>query len=277
MSGPTIDQSADAVGFSWLNQDGTPTTLTDLVAADPTEAKRWLPTHLEALDSALVTMAGTFGEILGGGRRPDPEEDLALGAAVSAVDRACRDYASAGVSSGIRPDTRAGQIIGTAVIMSVRGRASRGMMAPAPLDEQLAEPPTGVVGGHARLVWADEDTRWRGARWVVETTDGQRLPATLSMLLKDSSGVLTDAARDEHRAALKEIVEACGNALIEPIQASGAVDWLLFDFLMAHRDGPDSGAVELPVTARADARMIISAAAASVELRSRFDPALADT
>ena len=55
--------------------------------------------------------------------------------------------------------------------------------------------------------------------------------------------------------------------------AACAIDWLLYDWLMAHRDGPDSGAVEIrgPQT---DAAMIVHAASASVVCRARLDPQL---
>ena len=61
---------------------------------------------------------------------------------------------------------------------------------------------------------------------------------------------------------------------VEPMQASGALDWLLFDWIMAHRDGPDSGAVEIRSGKVADADMIVAATAASARIRARFDPAL---
>ncbi|MEZ5096874.1 MAG: hypothetical protein R2731_12595 [Nocardioides sp.] len=107
-------------------------------------------------------------------------------------------------------------------------------------------------------------------------TDGaQRLPATLSMLLFDSSGVDKDATLREHRAALRRVSAAVLEPGAEPLAASGAVDWLLFDWLMAHRDGPDSGAVEIRSGQVDDAAMIVAAADASVRVRKRFDPALA--
>ena len=40
---------------------------------------------------------------------------------------------------------------------------------------------------------------------------------------------------------------------------------------MAHRESPDSGAVEITSARIADARMIVLAAAASARVRARFD------
>ena len=55
------------------------------------------------------------------------------------------------------------------------------------------------------------------------------------------------------------------------MSASGAVDWLLFDWVMAHRDSAESGAVEIRSGHGSDARMIVDAVGASVQVRSLFD------
>ena len=46
-----------------------------------------MATHLEALDDALIIAAGRFGDVLGGGRRPDrlTSQPSAASNAVSAV------------------------------------------------------------------------------------------------------------------------------------------------------------------------------------------------
>jgi hypothetical protein len=111
---------------------------------------------------------------------------------------------------------------------------------------------------------------------LVVTEDGRRLPATLSMLLFDSSGVNKDASLDEHREALGRVTEAVLATDSEPLVASGAVDWMLFDWVMAHRESPDSGAVEIKSGRTSDARMIVRAAAASATVRARFDVGLLD-
>jgi hypothetical protein len=166
-------------------------------------------------------------------------------------------------------------------LMSIRTRQSIGMMGPAPYDGELDHPGPGVVGGKAGLHWVDESEPWRGARWLVVTDEGQRLPATLSMLLFDSSGVNKDASLTEHRDALAMVTASVtpsdiADAGVEPMTASGAVDWLLFDWVMAHRESPDSGAVEIKSGKVSDSAMIVAAAAASAQVRARFDPGLLD-
>ena len=154
--------------------------------------------------------------------------------------------------------------------MSIRLRQSLGLMGPAPYDGELDVPGPGVVGGRAGLHWRDGTSDWRGARWLVVTDDGRRLPATLAMLLFDSSGVDKDATLEEHRAALARVTIGVAGSDAEPMTASGAVDWLLFDWVMAHRESADSGAVEISSGRTSDSQMIVRASAASALVRSRF-------
>ena len=276
MSLPRISATEDRIGFHWCAPDGRTVRLAEVVVLPEAEADRWLPTHLEALDDVLIEVAGRFGEILGGGRGPRPDERDALTDSYRAIDRLCEEYAEAHRVAGSPDDVRAGQIIGTAALLSIRTRQSIGLMGPAPYDGELDTPGPGVVGGQAGLHWVEEAAPWRGARWLVVTPEGRRLPATLSMLLFDSSGVNKDASLTEHRDALERVTEAVGAPEAEPMAASGAVDWLLFDWVMAHRESPDSGAVEIKSGKTSDARMIVLAAAASARVRSRFDPGLLD-
>lgn len=190
------------------------------------------------------------------------------------IDRGCVEYADASTRAGLTIDTRAGQIVGTAALMSILLRRPLGLVGPPPFTGELADPAPGAVAGTAGLTWYDEQRPWAGARWLVTTTAGQRLPATLGMLLFDSSGTNKDAARDEHRQALARLADEVSGPAVDPLVAAGAIDWLLLDWLVAHRDGPDSGAVEC--TTPADAAMIVTAAAASGRLRARFDPGLLD-
>lgn len=272
---PRILGGEDLSGFTWARPDGTPTRLVALLDLPDAEPDRWLPTHLEALDDLNIEVAGRFGEVLGGGRGPAPGEHEQLATAYAALDRACGEYAEAHAAAGLPDDLRAGQIVGTAVLLSIRCRAAVGMIGPAPFDGELDAPAPGMVGGHAGLHAVSDAEPWRGSRWLVVSEDGRRLPATLSMLLFDSSGVDKEATLREHREALAAVTSAVTAPEAEPLAASGAVDWLLFDWLMAHRDGPDSGAVEIRSGQAADAAMIVAAAAASVTVRRRFDPNLA--
>lgn len=269
---PRINTDPAALGFHWSSAEGRSLRLVDAVALPGAEADRWLPTHLEALDDVLIEVAGRFGEVLGGGRGPRPDEQDDLAAAYRAIDRACEEYDAARLApsaAGLPDDVRAGQIIGTAALMSIRARQAIGLMGPAPFDGDLDSPGPGVVGGRAGLHWVGEP--WQGGRWLVVSDDGRRLPATLSMLLFDSSGVDKEATLTEHREALERVTVAVVDPAAEPLAASGAVDWLLFDWVMAHRESPDSGAVEIKSGRDSDAVMIVTAAAASARVRARFD------
>jgi hypothetical protein len=273
---PRIVMADGELGFHWASPTGEPMSLAEVVRLPDAEPDRWLPTHLEALDDVLIEVAGRFGEVLGGGRGVAPEEREALATAYVVIDRACREYADAHAGCDLPDDLRAGQITGTAALMSVRARSALGLMGAAPFDGELDTPAPGTVGGTCDLTWVDADEPWRGARWIVTTETGRRLPATLAMMLYDSSGVNKEASLDEHRAALARVTDAVPTAP-DPFAAAGAVDWLLFDWVMAHRESADSGAVEVKSGRVSDARMIVLAVAASVEVRARVDPALMST
>jgi hypothetical protein len=274
---PRIVQSDDQIGFYWATPAGAPTSLQALVADDD-EPDRLLATHLEALDDALIIAAERFGELLGGGRPPaDAVERDGLLDLHRALDRLCFEYAATAEEIGLKPDVRAGKIIGTAALFSIRARQPLGLLGPAPLDDQLDEPAPGVVGGFGEMQQVDPARPWLGGRWVVRTEGGQRLPLTLSMLLFDSSGVNKDGARREHVAALNSVIAAAGTAEADPLAVTCAVDWLLYDWLMAHRDGPDSAEIVFPKGLEDPdlaPAVVVAAAAASVAARATFDPGL---
>lgn len=271
---PRIVQADGQIGFYWATAAGVPTSLQRLVADDD-EADRLVATHLEALDDALIAAAERFGEILGGGRAPaDATERDELLDLHRALDRLCLEYAESTASAGVTPDLRAGKIIGTAALFSICARQPLGLLGPAPLDGQLDQPALGVVGGFGEMQQVDPARPWMGGRWVVRTEAGQRFPLTLSMLMFDSSGVNKDAARREHLDALKSVIAGSGSADADPLAVTCALDWLLYDWLMAHRDGDDSAEIVFPKGYEADAGVIVDAAAASVVARATFDPGL---
>lgn len=270
---PRIVQDEEQIGFHWATPDGRPTSLTDLVVDDG-EPDRLVVTHVEALDDALIIAAGRFGELLGGGRRPDGPGRDGLRALHRALDRLTHDYATALRRAGLSPDARAGSIVGTAFLVGVHARRPLGLLGPVPLDGELDEPTVGVVGGFGDLVPVDPARPWLGGRWVVRTEDGRRLPLTLAMLLHDSSGTHKDAAVDEHRAALRAVLDAADRPEADPLAVACALDWLLYDWLTAHRDDPDSAAVTIPPGRAADAALVVDAAAASVATRATVDPEL---
>lgn len=274
---PRIVQADDQIGFYWVTPEGEPTTLQALVVDDE-EPDRLVATHLEALDDALIIAAGRFGEILGGGRGPsDAGERDDLLELHRALDRLCFEYAAALEQTGLAADLRAGKIVGTAALFSIRARQPLGLLGPAPLDDELDTPEPGVVGGYGEFCQADPDKPWRGGRWVVRTEAGQRFPLTLSMMMFDSSGVNKEAARAEHRDALAAVVSAARLPEADPMAVTCALDWLLYDWLMAHRDGPDSAEIVFPKGYDGAAPLVVSAAAASVAARATFDPGLVIT
>lgn len=271
---PRIVQSEGQIGFYWTTSSGVPTTLAALTGEDD-EPQRLVATHLEALDDALIIAAGRFGEILGGGRAPgDAEERDGLLELHRALDRACVDYAAGLRGIDATADVRAGKIVGTAALFSILARQPLGLLGPAPLDGELDVPEVGVVGGFGELVAVDADKPWLGGRWIVRTEGGQRLPLTLSMMMFDSSGVHKEAARAEHIEEMRRVLTAAETAAADPAGVTCALDWLLYDWLMAHRDGPDSAEVVFPKGCEHYAAVIVAAAAASVVARASFDPEL---
>jgi hypothetical protein len=172
-------------------------------------------------------------------------------------------------------EVRAGKIIGTAALFSICARQPLGLLGQAPLDDELDDPAIGVLSGFGRMCYVDPANPWRGGRWVLESESGQRFPLTLSMLLFDSSGVNKDAARREHREAIEACIAAVARPEVDYFAVASALDWLLYDWLMAHREDPDSAAIQIPKGHDSDAAMIVAAAAASVKVREMFDPGLA--
>lgn len=266
-------QGDEQIGFRWARGDGSATTLAELVADDD-EPERLPATHLAALDDAMIAAARRFGDLLGAGRRPALHERDELAELYRRLDDACLDYARAAERLGMTPDGRAGRIVGTAVLMSILARQALDMLGPAPLDGELDEPELGVVGGYGEMVRVDPGRPWKGGRWVVRTESGARLPLTLSMILFDSSGTNREAARDEHCEVLREVTSSAGQRDSDAYDVACALDWLLYDYLMAHRDGPDSAEIVFAKGRDGDATVVVAAAAASVGARATFDPAL---
>jgi hypothetical protein len=271
---PHIRQADGQIGFYWVTAAGRPVTLPALVAVDD-EPRRLVPTHLSALDDALIGAAGHWGAVLGGGRLPrDDAERAQLTELHRVLDRLNHEYAEAARRTGLSTEIRAGQIIGTSALLAIRARMALGTDGPVPFGGMLAEPPTGVIAGHGQFHHADPADPWRGGRWVLCGQDGRRYPLTLGMLLFGSSGVEKDAAVQEHRDALRAVAAAAGGAGADPAVAAGAIDWLLYDWLMAHRESQSSAAIEIRSGRSDDAAMIVTAADAAARARARIDPAL---
>jgi hypothetical protein len=272
---PRIVQTEDQIGFHWATPAGVPISLQDLVVGDE-EPDRLVATHLEALDDALIIAAGRFGDVLGGGRRPDRLESEDLRELHRVLDRLNHEYAAAMALTGFAAELRGGQIIGTAALFAIRARQPLDLLGPAPFDGELDDPSLGVVGGFGEYHQVDPEKPWKGGRWIIRTEAGPRYPLTLRMLLFDSSGVNKEASLDEHREALRSVMTGAKAAEADPLAVACALDWLLYDWLMAHRDGPDSAAIEIPKGREQDAQLVIEATAASVTARSTFDPGLLD-
>jgi hypothetical protein len=270
---PRIVQAEGQIGFYWVTPDGVPTVLPELVVDDD-EPDRLVATHLEALDDALIIAAARFGDLLGGGKQPDARERDDLIVLYRCLDLLVRDYALAAEIAGLVPDLRGGRIIGTAALFSIRARFPVGLLGPAPFDGELDEPSPGVISGYGQMQQVDPDRPWKGGRWVMKAESGRRYPLTLSTMLFDSSGVNKDAARLEHRAAIESCVGSATACEADPFSVASALDWLLYDWLMAHREDPDSAAIQIPKGHDSDAVMIVQAASASVCARAKFDPGL---
>ena len=262
---PFVEPAADSVdGFVWI--DAARTVGLPQVLADPLRpAGALLRQHLDALDQMLITVMGELGVLLGGSAGAlDPAQSDRLDRLEAAIDRLVGEYRAGLLTVGVVADVRGGQICGTATISGHRIRVVRGRVPSAPLSGQVDEPGLGVVAGLAEMSDPVAGAPWSGRRWIVRTQDGRRLPATLGMLLGDSSGVDRKATLDAHREALKDITGVAGD---DP-RAAGALEHLLLDWLMAHREDQTSIAVEIAKGRIDDAAMIVDAATTAGSLRT---------
>lgn len=274
MTRPRIVQSEGQIGFYWASPtDAAPVSLRDLLAEDD-EPDRLIATHLEALDDALIIAAARFGDLLGGGKRPHAQQRSDLALLYQCLDRLVLHYAEAAEAVGVIPDLRAGKIIGTAALFSIRARYPLDLLGPAPLDGELDEAPIGVIAGYGHLEQVDSERPWAGGRWVLKAETGQRYPLTLSTMLFDSSGVNKEAARREHREMIENCISASTCPDADPVAVACALDWLLYDWLMAHREDPDSAEITFPKGHESDAALLVSAAGTCVRARAVFDPLL---
>jgi len=272
---PHIRQADGQIGFYWVTQDGKPVALPELVETDA-EAARLVPTHLAALDDALIDAARRWGEILGVGCPVrDEAEASELTELHRALDRLNHEYATAERLAGMETELRAGQIVGTSALLAIRARMALGTDGPGPFRDMLARPRAGVLAGHGQFHWTDPDVPWRGGRWLLVAQNGERYPLTLDTLLH-GSGVEKDGALDEHRTALRAVSalawpddppDGTGSAVL-----AGSIEWLLYDWLMAHRESERSAAIEIRSGRPADAAMIVHAAAALAAARAFSQP-----
>ena len=265
-----IRQADGQIGFCWVTPDGKPVALPELVATDP-EPSRLVPTHLSALDDALIDAAGRWGEILGGGRPVRDEAEAAeLTELHHVLDRLNHEYATAERLAGMETELTAGQIVGTSALLAIRARMALGTDGPGPFDGMLCEPRAGVLAGHGQFHWTEPAVPCRGGRWLLVAQDGQRYPLTLDTLLH-GSGVEKDGALDEHRAALRRLSAVAEQPRsaddTDPAVLAGAIEWLLYDWLMAHRESQRSAAIEIRSGRPADAAMIVQASAALAAAR----------
>lgn len=293
---PHIRQADGQIGFYWVTAAGRPVSLSELVATD-SEPERLVPTHLSALDDALIDAVGRWGEVLGGRRAVrDDAERRELTELQRTLDRLNHEYAEAERRVGLITDIRAGQIIGTAALVGACARMALGQFGPVPFEGTLDDPRVGVLSGHGQFHWVDPAAKWRGGRWILSSEDGRRYPLTLEMLLA-GSGVEKDAAVKEHRDALRAVTSAAATVAAGPAAytglaagtglsahtgpdapdpgvAAGAVDYLLQDWLMANRESETSAAIEIRSGESADAAMIVASASTAAALRGRIDPTL---
>lgn len=277
MSEPTIVAEATPVeGVSWRDATDRRLTLAEALSRSSRPPTPVIRQHLEALDQTMIEVATNYGEVLGGGRSPqDADEREALRTFHLTVDRLIREYVDGLAAAGLAADILAGQVVGTASLLCHRARLPLGLVAPAPLTGHLDEPGVGVVAGYGEFEVVDVAEPWRGGRWIVRCNDGRRLPATLTTLMLDSSGVDQPTTLDTHRSALTTVIDAAatlGDDIDQIAAAAGALDWMLIDWLMAHRYESDTVAIRIDSGRLDDAWMIVDAAATSIRLRTSIDP-----
>lgn len=270
---PHIRQADGQIGFYWVTANGRPVSLPELVVIDD-EPTRLLPTHLSALDDALIDAAGRWGKVLGGGQPARDERELAqLTELHRVLDRLNHEYAEAERLVRLGTEIRAGQIVGTSALLAIRARMALDSVGPIPFGDMLDDPQPGVLAGRGQFQYVEPGRPWRGARWILVAEDGRRYPLTLSMLLH-GSGVEKDAAVQEHREALRAVTGATEADDTDPVVAAAAIDWLLHDWLMAHRESESSAAIEIRSGRTEDAALIVAAANAAACSRARTDPAV---
>ena len=113
------------------------------------------------------------------------------------LDRLCFEYAAALRRTGLAVDLRAGKIIGTAALFSIRARQPAGAAGAGPFDGELDEPAPGSSAVTAKVPPVDPDKPWKRALGGADRSRTTFFPLTLSMLMFDSSGP-TRRARQEH-------------------------------------------------------------------------------
>lgn len=263
-------------GVHWIDGDGATLPLASVVERSDKPAPAVLKAHLDSLDQTMIAVIGDLGEVLGGGREPASGTERAnLRTFHLTLDRLVADYVDGLAAARLTADTVSGQVVGTAALVGFRARVPLGLTSPPPLQGKLDDPGVGVVAGYGELVTIGDDEPWRGAQWIVRTDDGRRLPASLTMLMLDSSGVDQQTTLDTHRTALSaatSAADAVDNDIDRIATAAGAVDHLLVDWLMAHRYEPETVAIRIDPDRIDDAWMIVSAASASIRLRRMLDP-----
>lgn len=163
-----------------------------------------MPTHLSALDDALIDAAGRWGDVLGGGRPVrDDAEAAELAELYRALERLNHEYATAERLAGLATELRAGQIVGTSALLAVRARTALGREGPVPFDGALCDPQPGVLAGHGQFHWADPDAPWRGGRWLMAHRESER-----SAAVEIRSGRPADAAMIVQAAAALAVARA---------------------------------------------------------------------
>ena len=261
-------------GFTWQAPGQVTAPLSTVVEADLTAAARRLRQHVDAFDQLLVAVADAHGELLGGARALAGDDRDVLRRIHQTVDRTVLAYVDGLRAAGTAADVLGAQVVGAAVLLGHAARHPLGLVAPPPLAGRFDEPPIGGVSGTTRFAAAGDEA-WRGGHWIIETEDGRRLPAMLTTLLYDSSGVDREDVQDTHRAALRGAIDATDDAVAEidtAATAAGAIDHLLVDWLLAHRYEDGDLAVRVDGGRIDDAWLIVDAAAASVRVRRQLDP-----
>ena len=241
---PRIVQTDGQIGFYWATPDGVATTLADLVIDDE-EPDRLVATHLEALDDALIIAAAQFGTCSAAASTPIRANATIWSPCTAAWICWCaithwrRDRRH-------RPRSAGGQDHRHRRVVFDLRPLPLDLLGPAPFDGELDEPSLGV----RQRIRADGAGRYR------EAVEGRPVDPEIGIRPTISADIVDDVVRqlrgEQGRRPTRTprgdrtCIATAVAPDADPFTVACALDWLLYDWLMAHREDPDSAAIQIP-------------------------------